>query len=756
MAITPWDWNSSNGSASAAQTRTAYAALLTQSNTTNFSRYVWNDLVNKIYEVVRALSRNWNKQYASLSATRASYQYQSWTAAMFNSARLNTGYPSWTWEYDRTKPSYTGRTEMRGVSQYGDNGADIFYGDYIIELVKRLNTVIGIINGTQDVSELSEAIPVLLEMLSELTAPESTSFPRTRHREILTPQAFLQSENLPTMTLHFVIPTAEIRAVLEQEELSAMMEGYVFASIQTGARINRLHSVLLSQVLPSRASYSALLKLLEGSYMQAEAGNELHYSSSLGQLPSSNMRVFWHGASGTEATAVSKAANGIGWTHYRVRIEPDAELASELNSVMYAAGAQFGTFSAGLGRGTPTRMAAEIDLGEGFQPEANIGLADPFGLTLHHEVDTVGIAADLAFIQLMESMNATMDMRPLTTRATLEYEHISTLLQAYLRMEQTSEAQLSNNVIAGMECTEDIRVEITADVVSDYAPILSKAVEIALTIGSKMDSGFAPKIAYHEYITVAPVATGVTAFVPYLGEIRHNYLVEQQAAVIKRQSVRATAHVRTGIAIDGSSHVCPVEWHAQAAFVFCEPEVRGLLVAKEKLELMARAEHSHGTNAALEYLRGMVSAEAAVAMQLQPSSELGYVYNAPLTGVLDMALLLGAELDSEGGGWQYPVIMETDAAIFQVWLTEQNRRHLFLDPHNGIHHATFRHSVSGVIDHQIRVDASSESTHHLAITGELNKRQRGDWEYPVYEDGVLLITQAIDALPHYQYNLEVR
>ena len=77
MAITPWSWNASNGQASAAHTRAAYNALITKSNTTNFSRYVWNDLVNKIYEVVRALSRNWNTQYASLGATRASYMFQS-------------------------------------------------------------------------------------------------------------------------------------------------------------------------------------------------------------------------------------------------------------------------------------------------------------------------------------------------------------------------------------------------------------------------------------------------------------------------------------------------------------------------------------------------------------------------------------------------------------------------------------------------------------------------------------------------------
>ena len=91
-----------------------------------------------------------------------------------------------------------------------------------------------------------------------------------------------------------------------------------------------------------------------------------------------------------------------------------------------------------------------------------------------------------------------------------------------------------------------------------------------------------------------------------------------------------------------------------------------------------------------------------------------------------------------------------------MWLTEQNRQHLFLDPHNGIYHATVRHSINGAIDRQIRVDAASENTHHLAITGDLNKRQRGDWEYPVQTGNVLLISQAIDALPHYQYNLEVR
>ena len=121
-----------------------------------------------------------------------------------------------------------------------------------------------------------------------------------------------------------------------------------------------------------------------------------------------------------------------------------------------------------------------------------------------------------------------------------------------------------------------------------------------------------------------------------------------------------------------------------------------------------------------------------------------------------MEVILQAIVDAEGGGWQYPVIVETDAAIFQVWLTEQNRKHLFLDPLQSIHHAEVVHGISGTIDKQFRVDAASESSHFLSVSGELHKRQRGDWEYPVLSEGVMLITQAIDALPHYQYNLEVR
>ena len=134
---------------------------------------------------------------------------------------------------------------------------------------------------------------------------------------------------------------------------------------------------------------------------------------------------------------------------------------------------------------------------------------------------------------------------------------------------------------------------------------------------------------------------------------------------------------------------------------------------------------------------------------------MDHIIYADLAAITRAILTLTGDIESKGGRWQYPVIIDTDAAIFQVWLTEQNREHLFLDPNNGVHHAVITTGVNGAIDRQIRIETAAVSNHRLSVYGELHQRQRGNWEYPVFDDGVLLITQAIEAKPAYQYKLEV-
>ena len=80
-----WSWTSSNGTASAAQTQRAYAAITSKGYLSDFSYLVWNDLVNKTYEVVGT----WDSTYGSLSSTRMTTSNKKMTANRFNAVWWN-------------------------------------------------------------------------------------------------------------------------------------------------------------------------------------------------------------------------------------------------------------------------------------------------------------------------------------------------------------------------------------------------------------------------------------------------------------------------------------------------------------------------------------------------------------------------------------------------------------------------------------------------------------------------------------------
>lgn len=123
-AVEPWSWSNSNGSASASQTRAAYSAIQNNGSLDNFSYLVWNDMVDKVKEVLDATGDSWNNRYASYSATKMSSSDKRLTAARFNSLRHNIG----------THYS-TGITDVyRG---------DTIYGWYFTTLANCLNSWIG-------------------------------------------------------------------------------------------------------------------------------------------------------------------------------------------------------------------------------------------------------------------------------------------------------------------------------------------------------------------------------------------------------------------------------------------------------------------------------------------------------------------------------------------------------------------------------------------------------------------------------------
>lgn len=89
QSIDPWDWNASNGSATATQTKTAYNAVTQKGKLSDFSYLVWNDIVNKTNTVLAARSLTWDNTYSTKSSTEMSSASKTMTAARFNAVWWN-------------------------------------------------------------------------------------------------------------------------------------------------------------------------------------------------------------------------------------------------------------------------------------------------------------------------------------------------------------------------------------------------------------------------------------------------------------------------------------------------------------------------------------------------------------------------------------------------------------------------------------------------------------------------------------------
>ncbi len=756
MAVAPWDWNASNGSATAAQTRNAYTALISNGNTSGFSYKVWNDLVNKIYEVNRALSRGWKTDYASLSGTRASRTYDELTDDRFNSARFNVNYPWWSWAFDPNRTGYLGRVEVRGVAKYGDNGADIVFGAYILELVQRLNTVIAVINGTQDVEEIRALLPFLLQPETDLSNPGAARIYRLRHKEILTPSALLQSENLPTLTLHFILTTPAWRAVMETESLSSKLEGYVYASVESGGRLLRIPPVSLSQVVRSKAEFTAVMRQLVPDGMTAASALYSGHEGTLNSFSSEPVQARNRNFLDAAANGVKLHSDSIGWHHVRVMLEPKAGLAQEVKKMLESYFIGRILSDSRIAR-VPSNGTLKFSASAGSQTaDALFGTGDPYPLTLHHEVSTVRPDADVRTIQFLEGMNAETALSGPSSHAKLEYDHVATMLRAYMNAVLTGSGKMDRQITGPMAAPVDVTVTVLADAVSDYAPNVAWAIGIALDIERTAHTAKAGHGVYHEYITVTPSGTANTAFTSLLGGIRQSYAITPEGLLSRdSRSTMLSALGRFGHSVAGSMMFTPPS-ALESGLLVSLPAASGFLESQIIEAVTASVIHTHGFSAAAGLISDYYALTAGSAFSVTAEGTLGSVVYANLTSAVLAMLSAGADIEIEGAEWEYPVIIGTDAAVFQVWLTEQNRKHLFLDPHNGIHHADIRSEISGTADRQFRAGMASEANHRAAVYGTLNARQRGDWEYPVQTGNVLLITQAIDALPHYQYNLEVR
>ena len=148
MSIIRWNWAKSNGVATATETQQSYNALLNKAGTHNFSHKVWNDIVNKVHELVIYcgylwISQNGNKSDSQMDPGSPFY------AKKFNDVIENTRINSWKWQYDESFEGYINRKNFRGDSDAGLGKGDRLYASYLLLFIQQLNNIIDAINANE-------------------------------------------------------------------------------------------------------------------------------------------------------------------------------------------------------------------------------------------------------------------------------------------------------------------------------------------------------------------------------------------------------------------------------------------------------------------------------------------------------------------------------------------------------------------------------------------------------------------------------
>lgn len=166
----------------------SYYALGEGELVSGFQKETWNAIIDKTLAALSAAGMSWDSKYTTASGAKITEAYGPLSAKMFNSVRYNIDRPApvgWGWAYNPALRGYVGREDFKGYAEYGLNG-DLFYAEYLLEMVRRLNLMLSIMKGTANLKEmegptisLSDSIHNLLSLPSaamKFSKPAFSSF----------------------------------------------------------------------------------------------------------------------------------------------------------------------------------------------------------------------------------------------------------------------------------------------------------------------------------------------------------------------------------------------------------------------------------------------------------------------------------------------------------------------------------------------------------------------------------------------------
>jgi len=155
----------------------AYTALTSNGLCSDFSFEIWNEIADSVKSIRDYFSLDWDNTYLSYTATRLDGGLIDFTAKRFNSVRRNIeglAPTTWQWAFNTDFNGYIGRTDFVGVSETSkEEYADIVYGSYFLELVRKLNLTIDVLQ------DGDSAIGISPESVEWKCIPAAELFPAT-------------------------------------------------------------------------------------------------------------------------------------------------------------------------------------------------------------------------------------------------------------------------------------------------------------------------------------------------------------------------------------------------------------------------------------------------------------------------------------------------------------------------------------------------------------------------------------------------
>ncbi|HRU99786.1 MAG TPA: hypothetical protein P5092_20475 [Ruminococcus sp.] len=755
MTITPWRWETSNGSATAAQTHAAYAALVSNGNTSLFHRNVWNDLVNKVNEVLGAMNLAWANTYGSVNVTKMTQLYETLTAARFNALRYNTRYNSWSWAVNPSIPGYVGRDSFIGIGSAGENDADVVYGRYFLELAERLNVVIGIINGTTPTKDMD--LTLISSLLPEvgLFSGASAAIEVAEAGNII-PTAVMQSENLPSWTMHILVPSPLAHAALETDEISSRLVGYIFMTCSVGnRRLIRLPPVPISALIPSGVSSQSFLRTILSLGFNAAASGT---TETLGEINTAGAKIlggFAHSVHMVTGSGVSLPMINPGWCHTRINLDIHNALVAEMVREFVSLTASKLTPTPALMTRPPRVFSSGTELFSGAYP--NIETTSPLGIITENIINSPTVLATVGTAQFIKDFMVSESLKSPTFVAKVELDHISTLLGAYLNMLTSGEGVLEKIEPALFVQATEILLPTTSEMTSAFAPIMDYAINIILSQQVEGHTAVAGILSRYTGISLDIQGDGKACTASILQtEVLQNNL-EITDTLTSGKSSPTAARIRAAHTATGAANIAQSISAGADSLLFFSPETAAELSALHGMrELLAGAEFSHFLGGDIEMLTNVIPALATAGIDLSQTSKLGHVFYVDLAALISMGVSIMSEPDTEGGwGWQYPTYDEGKITVYQVYLTVGDSSHLFLDPLVSLTKVDISHAIYGTPDYYITAPTAGEHNYGVNITSSLNFFDRTLWERPFQSDDDLYIRQALEVRQKQTYKLEV-